>query len=630
MQSGKSIVKSFIKLKQSIDNDYNISRITFLIISGLLLMASTTAWNTLGYLSPYAWFLEWSDVILSFACIYYAVQKYRIRPVFIYTLITVTLIFCLLSYLPVLEVSLPKTVSPASFLIYVLLVPVAIFVLISIGKTQGSPKATSVIVLVSVLAMLGFIAYSFYTVNPRFPTDESVFDLYSAHLFLSGANPYNSSLMSGAFAYYGFPLNANSPITPLTTGGFVQSITYPALSFLIFVPAEVLHINVSLFILPFFAMPVLVVWYSSWSRKHYLYSALLLLPIVSVVIFAYQAGSAYTDVFWATFTMISFYLLPRVKASGVFYGLALSVKQFPIIAAPFLIYYIFREHGKSKLFAWTLLAAVSFLAVNGYFLALNPAYFVKSMVANELSPLIGIGYGPAQLSFLGIVPVSRTVFSILMITAFLISLVFYILKYGKVKYLLFAFPILIFLFNYRLFVQYLYFWLFITLIPVQGLFLNPGKKEEKHKGPAFSFKPKPVLKYASIAIISLILVGAGFSILHETSTNQGNRIIINSVAITGLNSTGYINSMDVGLDLHDSGANMTHLYFRIITPGPVANGNMLLWKAANSTRLLNSGQNTLNIVPDYPGLALNRSTGFKLIAYFGSVQGSYFQSSWNA
>lgn len=392
-----------------------------------------------------------------------------------------------------------------------------------------------------------------------------------------------------------------------------------------------MNINVSLYILPFYCMPILLVWYSAWSKKNYLYSALLLLPIVSVVIYAYQAGSAYTDVFWATFTMLSYYVLPRAKLSGIFYGLALSVKQFPIIAAPFFLFYIFKEHGRASALWWFAFAALAFLAVNGYFIALNPGYFIKSMLANEFSPLIGIGYGPAQLSFLGILPVGHTVFTILLLSAFLLSIVFYVLRYNKAKYLLFAFPILIFLFNYRLFVQYLYFWLFITLIPVQEHFqvksesvnqldIKPGKK----------IIGLPFAKFVGVVAVALILIGSGAGIFHEVTKQKNSEIDVSSVSIAGYNSTGYINSMNVVLQFPANVANLSLLNFRIVTTGPVVNSNMLLWKDSGNSTLQAQENCTLNIVPLYSGFALNKSSSFRLIVYTRSLQGSYYKSSWNS
>lgn len=94
-----------------------------------------------------------------------------------------------------------------------------------------------------------FVTYLFYFYSMRFPTDESMVDLYSAHLFINGLNPYNLNNIVGGFAFYNYPIYAN---TPLTTGGYVYYLTYPALSFIAMLPAELLGIKGSLVMLPFF------------------------------------------------------------------------------------------------------------------------------------------------------------------------------------------------------------------------------------------------------------------------------------------------------------------------------------------------------------------------------------------
>ena len=221
---------------------------------------------------------------------------------------------------------------------------------------------------ISVLGTLGFIMYMFSQVGPLFPTDESVFDMYAAHLFLNGQNPYNPSLMANSFTFYHFQFVAFSPITPLTTGGYVDTMTYPALSFLIFVPAVLLKLKASLVMLPVLLAPVAIAWYRAWSRKEWLKSSYILLPFLTLLVYLYQGASADTDALWASLLMLSYLVLPRSKMSGVFFGLGLSVKQFPIVVAPFLLYFIYREQGARKALTWFLAGAVTFLAINGYFI----------------------------------------------------------------------------------------------------------------------------------------------------------------------------------------------------------------------------------------------------------------------
>ncbi len=218
--------------------------------------------------------------------------------------------------------------------------------------------------------------------------------------------------------------------------------------------------------------------------------------------------------------MLSYIVLPKIKLSEIFYDLALSTKQFLIISPPFFMHFIYKEYRKTKVFQWILLTVLSFVVINGYFIALNPTMFVQSMFANEFSPLMGTGYGPAQLSFLGIIPIGRYVFTILLIAGFLISITFYITNYDRAKYMLFAFPIIISLLNYRLFVQYLYFWVFITLLPLQDVFTRAHSHEEHTKASPSNFTIGSKLKRISLMLVVLIVVGSGMAI-HDT-VGQGH------------------------------------------------------------------------------------------------------------
>ncbi len=336
MAKYRSVLEALQIYIGEIKTDYNLTRLGLIFLSTLLILGSTSVWNSLGYLTPYAWFLEWSDVGLSFILIYIALSLKKINNLlYLNSLAAVSLVFAILSYFPVFTVNMQGTVSKAVFMIYLVPIPAGLILLFTLTKQKINYRFVSIFLLFSIIFTIGFIAYSFYAVNPKFPTDESLFDLYSAHLFLHGLNPYDPNLMRNSFEFYNFPINFNSPITPLTTGGIVNTMTYPALSFLLFIPAALFGLNMSLMVLPFFAVPIVIVWYKAWKTGDYRTSSLVTLPFILMLLYAYQAGSAYTDVFWASFLMLSYVLLPKMKTSGIFFGLSLSVKQFPAIILPF-------------------------------------------------------------------------------------------------------------------------------------------------------------------------------------------------------------------------------------------------------------------------------------------------------
>ncbi len=206
-----------------------------------------------------------------------------------------------------------------------------------------------------------------------------------------------------------------------------------------------------------------------------------------------------------------------------------------------------------------------------------PGYFVKGILANEIAPLIGIGYGPSQLSFLGILPIGSTVFTILMISTFTLCIFIYIFNYERAKYALFAFPIIIFLFNNRVFAQYFYYWIFISLLPAIDIISRPTVKEESSVRTTKKILNKVPYKKVAVAFIALLISASGIAIFHEVSLSQQDRIIIQDVKAKGYNSSGFVNSMMVELTYAGNNLSSAPLNFRIIEAGPVSNGNGLLW-----------------------------------------------------
>lgn len=608
----------------------NAIRFSLIAVSGLLFLGASSAWTGLGYLNPFAWLLEWSSVILAFLCVYGAVRTNELQNhAYWYALIAVSLIISGIAYYPstvatTVHVNINQTINPYYF--FVLGIPLLLIPLLILYDIRNlkDRKLIPFLFFLTSLGSMGFLLYMFYSIGPSFPTDESVFDMYAAHLFLLGQNPYNPALMSGAFSFYGFHFQAFDPITPLTTGGYVNTLTYPALSFLVFIPAVLLHIKASLIMVPVLLLPMAIVWYRAWSRKQWIMSAYALLPFISLMLYAYQGASADTDAFWASLLMASYFLLPRHRISGIFLGLSLSVKQFPAIIVPFYLYYMYREYGGRKAIVWAAFAAATFLALNGYFIIQNPGYWLSSMVANEFAPLIGIGFGIPQVSFSGLVNVPGIFFTIAMVEFMLFLLVLYVVKYKELKYALFSFPILIFILNYRLFPQYLYYWMIVSILPMLDIMHKPEDAGDKpiriHKNA--SGTPSGSWKKIMAAVLIALIVGGLALGYHEGVQNNPGKFAISSVSFTSYNSTGYVDTMNVVIS-YQGPVSQTPVHFRIFNNRAVINGNMFLWEAPGGF-LLHSGQTyNLTITPQYPDYAVNPGQSLMIVAYYGNIQGSF-------
>ena len=606
-------------------------RFAFMAVSGLLFVGANAAWNGLGYLNPFAWFLEWSDVVLAFLCVFNAVRTTDLQNhLHGYILIGVSLAFTVFSYVPsvtapMINGTISQSINPYDFFILALPVVILPFLIRYDLKNRVNSKAVPFVFFLSVIFALGLLLYLFCSIAPQFPTDESVFDMYAAHLFLLGKNPYDPALMSNAFNFYNFQFHAFDPITPMTTGGYVNELTYPALSFLVFIPATILKIKASIVMLPALIAPVFIVWYRAWSRKEWLMSSYAILPFSSLLLYTYQGASADTDALWASLLMLSYIALPRNKISGLLFGLSLSVKQIPFIAAPFFLYFVYREYGAKNTIAWIATAAVAFSIINGYFILENPGYWFSSMIANEFAPLIGIGFGIPQVSFSGVFQIPEIYFTIIMVDLLLALLALYVVKYREMKYALFVFPILIFLFNYRLFPQYLFYWMIISLIPMLDSMAPKTLSTEKTAIPTAKIKWNELkLSRAMVAIFVVILVANIPIGYHEAMQKNPGYFTIESINFESYNASGYVNSMNVEIAYHGSVTDLSNVYFRVFPNGDIINGNMYLWVNNGSVVLTPDVVRNVTINPQYPYYSIDPAISSMVVAYYGDIQGSYY------
>ena len=587
------------------------SRIFKLTISGLLFSAAPGVWVSLGYLDPFAWLLEWADIVLAFILMVASlIDKLHIWSFSFSLIILLSIVFAIISFYV-------SSYYP-TFIIFIL--PV---VMTGLGLTlwKGDAKIPSLFFMIIAGASLIVFSYLYLSVASAIPTDETLLTLYAAHIFLHGFNPYTPGLMVGAFEFYNFPVYLG---TPFTIGGYVNTLTYPALSFFLQLPSAIFNFPTSYIMLPFLILPVFLIWYKAWSSKKWRESIFVLFPLLGLVIYSSQASNADLNPAWAALLMVSYFLLPRTRLSGAFMGLSLALKQIPILSIPFYFYFVHKEYGRRKAILWISIAIMVFLGINGYFMLENYQAFLSSITQDEISSMIGVGLGPSQLSFLGYLPLSGTFFTAMTVLSFAVSIFVYVWKYQDMKYALFAFPAIIFFFNYRYFEQYSFYWLVASLLPLTDILTKKTTEADRPtnaKTPRnFIFRNKNVKRLTAILVI--LLVSSVF-LIHSSTQTQSDHFQINSVVIENVNSSGYVKSMGVNIIYVGNPNATTHVLFRVVTPGRIGNANMYLWEPLNGTALHSRNDYVLTIHPSYPEYSFRNNGSFRLIAYYGGIQGAY-------
>lgn len=469
-------------------------------------------------------------------------------------------------------------------------------------------------IAVLITALLGTAAW---IGSARYPTDELLINLFSAHLFLLGKNPYLPANTANAFSYYGFGTTFTlSFATPKLTGGLVTDLSYPALSFLYFIPANLFHLNAPASTIPIYVIPAFILGLAYRLRSKELGFAAVVLVMLNPQYF-FQISMGYLDVLWVSFVMLSIFVYDRPWISGIFFGLALSVKQDPVFLAPFIIILIWKELGGSRAVKWILSAVLAFLVVNSYLIYMSPTTFFSAMLRPETSGLIGIGFGPSQISFLGYVPLTPHFFTVATVSTFLLLLAAYATFFDRLKYSFVSFPILIYLFNYRLLLEYIMFWPVIAMV-IPSILLSRSTSKYDHKGTRKSLHLKGRTKIVGFTLVAIILVAstAGYALYNEARTPVFK---MTDISYT-VSKTGYVTEISLEIRVGSDFNYSTPVLFRIMHEGALNDSNGLLW-VPQGRPFINSSYQSIDIFPLQPSQQFNMTGTYLIVAYYGDTVG---------
>ncbi len=452
-----------------------------------------------------------------------------------------------------------------------------------------------------------------------FPSDESAIDTYAASLFLKGINPYNPSNMVNTLSIMHFPYYLG---TPLLSGGYVQTLGYPVLSFFAYLPTAVFSIKPSFFQESLTAIPVLILL-AEYIRKGCLNMVpALFLGIFSSTMILTEGLNGGNGFLWSSLVMLSYIYLSKPVGSGILFGIALSVKQIPIFVLPFFIILVLKERKKSDAGRWFIAVILAFFIINGYFILLNPVYYVKSILNPELLPLLGYGMGISQISFLGYVEIPEVVFTVIMICSMFILIIVYTLYFDLLKYALFVFPMVIMAFNYRVAIEYFLYWVILCFSTIP--FLAKERMDRKHMDipeipmntdkRIHSSKRPDGKKVAVVAVVLLCVIPVCTAFYHS---NTNSRIIIeSSVPQPIYNNRTYADSMNITVYFSSAATKPMDIFFRIVEPGVISNGNGLIWNiSGNSSEIKPDTNSTFMLHTDIPAEYLNLSESYRVVVY---------------
>lgn len=480
------------------------------------------------------------------------------------------------------------------------------------------------------IVLISLFVSSFVEIRDIF-TDEIIIEKYAIYSIFHLKDPYTVNVPYSYFLKNGL---TESSLTPTTSGYIVNSLSYPALSFLIFIPSFLIGANPDIELVLFLFLLILLI-IENMRAKHLTYLVPFIVALiffdVNVIIFSFHG---ITDIIWVTFTALSFIYFRKYKLSGVFFGIAISLKQTPIFLLPFFLYFLYREIGFKKMLKFSMVTVSIFFLINLPFIVWNPAAYFMDILSPESAQIIGIGFGPSQLSFAGYYPqLARPFFDSLMLSFIILLVLLYITKYKNLKFAFPIFPILILIFNYRVLENYFIYWPLIALpflgemkeyfsvnndVPYSSI--NDELNEIDNKLTNYTKIGKfykRILKRKKILlsiIISLCLLFPSLVAYQEITDYKKDLHIINIKEYykeTG--SVTYIYELNVTL-LYTGDIKNESVFFRILQSGFLTNPNGYIWNVSGTN--ISSGQiKTFILVASSPSYYLNSSMTYKLIIF---------------
>jgi hypothetical protein len=325
--------------------------------------------------------------------------------------------------------------------------------------------------------------------------DEELMKFESVKMLLNGTNPYSASISPLLYKYIG---SIGSTIT--TTNGVIGVMDYPALFFLAFVPfyfaASPVIGNLNNIFMPLQScvfMFILVATIALSLEKKYL--SVPNLGLLTLFMFAILDISSITTYLMLAL-MILAYTRIESKYAWIILGICASIQEELWLPVLLLLVYSANRQGIKKALMNAAGALVIFLAINFYFIVINPAVYYNSVFATLNQPMMPFSPAPFAFFFLKEYQIPLSAFT--KIFEILSVLIVFVFAYLNEKRLVFIFSFIPFLMLTHTLVSYYTFFLFLMFFS----FLL-----EEKKGPV-GVVEKQLKKYKPIFFLGVVLLVA--------------------------------------------------------------------------------------------------------------------------
>lgn len=319
-----------------------------------------------------------------------------------------------------------------------------------------------VIVVCLLVTSAATIAVQIVFVTPFYGTDGLALSHLAAERLLAGLDPYTFTTQVSDLERFGVPEYA---ITTTTFGGLIApSVSYPAASFLIYVPALLLGIHDLRWVTLAGEILCLVVLALAVPPSWRIVALLVVLGNVDLG--AYGTSGGRTDWLWVAPCML---MIVDVHSGhwirgGLWFGLAAAMKQQPWLLAPFLLVWLYhlgdapRGSRIRHVVRFAGSAGGTFVIINLPFMALDPIAWIRGVGAPILEPLIPHGQGLSLISQYGLIDLPKAFYSIMAIGSLVTLAVVYGLAYHRAPNAVWVLPVVVLWFGYRSYQDYFLYW----------------------------------------------------------------------------------------------------------------------------------------------------------------------------
>ncbi|MGH7687427.1 MAG: hypothetical protein ACREN2_11505 [Candidatus Dormibacteria bacterium] len=346
----------------------------------------------------------------------------------------------------------------------------------------------ALIVIAPVVAALG-----------NYLTDELAYDQAAAAALLHGVNPYGTDLTS-ALSTFGVSVGQ----TIRLDGTPMPNLSYPSLSFLVYVPGVALLGATSyaglLFDVLAWALAAWVMWRVVTPSLRPWVPLLFLFPATLEAVLGGMTDSLFVPLAIVAVARWDRFGDPSQRGPArwvgpVALGLACAFKQQPWFLAPLLVIGVAME-ARARGAGWprvaggyALVAALAFLVPNLPFIVWNPGAWLSRVLTPFTSAMVPMGIGPATLlRALGIGGGNLSLFGLAAGAALIAALAAFVARYARLRTILPLLPLGVLFVSSRSFLSY-----FVFAVPV--LVVNAASLRPAHGAPL-----KPLIQRTALGV----------------------------------------------------------------------------------------------------------------------------------